>query len=299
LGRPPTTVSRHSTSLPIPTPASTLAITTRPPTLPAIPGLACYSAPYGPIGFVFHLYLYFLLTRLIIFRKNPISWIFGGPTTRLKYHDINATLCILPGLASCIITAVSFFGCADRDAVCKMKGYFLVSAVMPLALGVGMAAGLLRENDGRRWSKRMIDGVAGGGALSWYLVALVFGLIDVVDLAKEDWTGPSMEAVCLGTLGLFGILSLGMGLFRIWQGNNEDMMLVSTVILAMAWAPLLMDTVLMLSAPHGHGYPMAMSGKILGMLLRYIGVWILPLLCVCELGYRRLSHTIDDEGDTR
>jgi hypothetical protein len=113
-----------STSLPIPTLPPTLAFATRSPTLPDISGLTCYSAPYGPIGLIFYLYLYFLFTRLIIFKKKPISWIFGGPTTRLKYHDINATQCVLPGLASCIITAVSFFGCADRDAVWKMKGYF-------------------------------------------------------------------------------------------------------------------------------------------------------------------------------
>jgi hypothetical protein len=96
--------------------------------------------------------------------------------------------------------------------------------------------------------------------------------------------GPSMNAVCFVTLGLFAILSLGMGLFCIWQGNSEDRMLgiwlMSTVILAMAWSPLLMDTVLMLRTSHGHGYPMAMSGKNLGMLVGYIGVWVLPLLCV-------------------
>jgi hypothetical protein len=74
--------------------------------------------------------------------------------------------------------------------------------------------------------------------VSLYLFAVVFGLIDVVNLAKENGMGPSMKALCFGTLGLFAILSLGMGLFCIWQGNNEDKMLgiwlMSTVILAMA-----------------------------------------------------------------
>jgi hypothetical protein len=147
-----------------------------------------------------------------------------------------------------------------------MKGYFLVGAVMPLAFGVDMAAGLLRKDEGSRWSKKTIDGVMGGGAIFWYLFAVVFGLIDVVDLAKEDGMGPSMKALCFGTLGLFCI----------WQGNNEDKMLgiwlMSTVILAMAWAPLLMDAVLMLRASYGHEYPMAMTEKNLSMLVGYIGV---------------------------
>jgi hypothetical protein len=37
-----------------------------------------------------------------------------------------------------------------------------------------MGAGPLREDEGRRWSKRTTDGLIGGSALLWYLLALVF-----------------------------------------------------------------------------------------------------------------------------
>jgi hypothetical protein len=97
-----------------------------------------------------------------------------------------------------------------------------------------------------------------------------------------------MKGVCIGALFLVVIIPLGSGLASRYGEKRQlhgevtilNTWLLSTVMSAMACAPLLMDLVLMVRASHEHGYQMAMIGKSLDMLISYVGVWVLPLLCI-------------------
>jgi hypothetical protein len=146
-----------------------------------IPALQCYAAPYGIFGVFLHLDLYYCIF-INKWRFSFIDNLFPQRQYRgsgYQNHKLNTFFCLLFGIPGFVITSAAGITCPTSG----IFGYFIVSAVLPLTVGILLVkCSWMHAERGAGTAHNAKTGEVAAATVLVYIVACGFGVKDVASL---------------------------------------------------------------------------------------------------------------------